>query len=239
MTTDRPLLLIKLKSDSGSGSGFSQIFASGSERKTKNPAGVDSGYPHPILPLLEISTAAHPPPPGEDHYSIFRLVIRQDSEFATGYRYPKTAFKRQKDPEIQNAFIDISRIQTFGKSCTLHNHSFIIFRSIFSAFCAMTQSLYAVLYLYRKAALSNRCASEVGPDPDYRSRLRQDSVFFFRTRTRFWSQNIVQNWTHEKPDFSISAVAGVCAVIFLVKTWVNYLWIDRCSRRLNRTRMTS
>jgi len=44
------------------------------------------------------------------------------------------------DPGIRNAFINISRFQNFGKSCTLHSHSFIIFRSI-SAFCAMTPSL--------------------------------------------------------------------------------------------------
>ena len=31
--------------------------------------------------------------------------------------------------------------QTFGKSCTLHNHSFIIYRSIFSAFYAMIPRL--------------------------------------------------------------------------------------------------
>ena len=49
----------------------------------------------------------------------------------------------------QNAFVDISRIQTFGKTCTLHNHSFIIFRSIFSAFCAMTPNLSMVQSLYR------------------------------------------------------------------------------------------
>ena len=78
-----------------------------------------------------------------DHYPVSRLDIRHDSEFATGYGYPKTAFKRapDTDPDIRNGFIDIARIQTFGKSCTLHNHSFIIFRSIFSAFCTMTQSL--------------------------------------------------------------------------------------------------
>ena len=71
------------------------------------------------------------------------LDIRQHSEFATGYGYPKTAFKRQPEtePDIRNAFIDISRIQTFGKNCTLLNHSFIIFRSIFSTFCAMTPIL--------------------------------------------------------------------------------------------------
>jgi len=49
----RLLLLPKLKSDSGSESVFSQIFDSGSERKTKNPAGVDSGYPDPVPPLLD------------------------------------------------------------------------------------------------------------------------------------------------------------------------------------------
>jgi len=45
----------------------------------------------------------------------------------------KTAFKPEPDtdPDIRNAFINISRIRTFGKSCTLRNHSFITFRSIF------------------------------------------------------------------------------------------------------------
>ena len=56
-----------------------------------------------------------------DHYPVCRLDIGQDSEFATRYRYPKTAFKQKldTDPVIRNAFIDISRIQTFGKSCTI------------------------------------------------------------------------------------------------------------------------
>jgi len=78
----------------------------------------------------------------DDHYPACRLDIRQDSEFATGYGYPKTAFKREPDtdPDIRNAFIGISRIQTFGKICTLHNHSFFILRSIFSAFCVTTPS---------------------------------------------------------------------------------------------------
>jgi len=43
----RLLLLLKMKSDSGSG--FSQIFdlgsGAGSERKTQDPAGIDSGTP--------------------------------------------------------------------------------------------------------------------------------------------------------------------------------------------------
>jgi len=48
----RLLLLPKRKSGSGSGSGFSQIFDSGSERKTRNPVGVDSGTPDPVPPLV-------------------------------------------------------------------------------------------------------------------------------------------------------------------------------------------
>jgi len=43
-------LLPKWKSDFWSG--FSQIFDSGSERKTQNPAGVDSGTPVPVPPLV-------------------------------------------------------------------------------------------------------------------------------------------------------------------------------------------
>ena len=77
------------------------------------------------------------------HYPACRLDIRQDSEFATGSGYPKSTFKWEPgtDPKIPNAFIDFSKIQAFGKSCTLRNHSCIIFRIIFSAFCAMTPNL--------------------------------------------------------------------------------------------------
>ena len=52
--------------------------------------------------------------------------------------------------------------------------------------------------------------AEVGPDPVYRSRLREDSAFFFRTRIR--SQKFVKNRTRIRSHFSISAVAGACAV---------------------------
>jgi len=57
----------------------------------------------------------------DDHYPVCRLDIRQDSEDATGCGYPKTAFKRKPDPDpdIRNAFIDVSRNQTFGKRRTL------------------------------------------------------------------------------------------------------------------------
>ena len=58
----------------------------------------------------------------DDHYLVYRLDIRQDSEFATGYGYPKTAFKREPyDPIIRNAVIDISRIRLLEKvaHCTI------------------------------------------------------------------------------------------------------------------------
>jgi len=84
----------------------------------------------------------------DDHYPVCRLDIRKDSEFATGHGYPKSALKREPDtdPSIQNTFIDISRIQTFGKSCTLHNHSFIVFiqKHLFSHLCHDSESLYGV-----------------------------------------------------------------------------------------------
>ena len=50
----RLLLLLKMKSDSGSG--FLQIFdlgsGAGSERKTQDPAGIDSGTPDPQPPFV-------------------------------------------------------------------------------------------------------------------------------------------------------------------------------------------
>jgi len=56
----RLLLLPKWKSDSGSGSGFSQFFdsryGSGPEIKMQNPAGIDSGYPDPSPPLVRTNT---------------------------------------------------------------------------------------------------------------------------------------------------------------------------------------
>ena len=65
----------------------------------------------------------------DDHYPVCRLDIRQDSEFATGYGYLKTAFKREHDtdPDIRNAFMDNSN---FWKK--LHNHLFIVFNGQWS-----------------------------------------------------------------------------------------------------------
>ena len=78
-----------------------------------------------------------------------------------------------------------------------------------------------------------QCTAEVGPDPDYRSQLRQNSAFFLRTRVR--SQKFGKNRT--RCQLSISAVAGVCVVISLVKTWVIWGWIDECTWNLNRSRI--
>jgi len=83
----------------------------------------------------------------DDHYPVCRLDIWQDSEFATRYGYPKTAFKREPDTDIRNAFIDISRVQTFGKSSTLHTHSLIIFiqKHLFSFLCHESESVCGVI----------------------------------------------------------------------------------------------
>jgi len=53
----------------------------------------------------------------DDHYPVSWLDIRRNNEFATGYGYPKTDFKREldTDPYIRNAFIDGLRIQTWKK----------------------------------------------------------------------------------------------------------------------------
>jgi len=54
--TTQTYALPELKSDPRSGSGFSQIFDSGtiprSEGKTQNPLGVASGTPDPVPPLI-------------------------------------------------------------------------------------------------------------------------------------------------------------------------------------------
>jgi len=36
----------------------------------------------------------------DDHYPVCRLDIQKDSEFATGYGYPKSAFNREPDTDI-------------------------------------------------------------------------------------------------------------------------------------------
>jgi len=84
----------------------------------------------------------------DDHYPVYRLDIRQDSQLATGYGYPTATFKREPDtePGIRNAFVDTSRIQTFGNSCTLRNHSFILVSSEPSCLlCHDSKPVYGVI----------------------------------------------------------------------------------------------
>jgi len=75
---------------------------------------------------------------------------------------------------------------------------------------------------------------DLGPDPDYWSRLPQDSAVFVLTRIR--SQKFVKNRTRIPSHISISALAGVCVVISQVRTWINYGWNDDCRRSLNWSR---
>ena len=66
---------------------------------------------------------------------------------------------------------------------------------------------------------SSLWAPEVAMDPECRSRLQQDSAFFFRTLTRIRSKKCVNNRTRIRSHFSISAAAGVCAVVSWARTW--------------------
>ena len=75
----------------------------------------------------------------------------------------------------------------------------------------------------------NMFRPEVASDSEWRSRLRQDSAFFFLTR----SQKHVKIRT--RSHFSISAVTGVCVVMSEVKPLVIFGYLV-CSRSLNRSR---
>jgi len=71
---------------------------------------------------------------------------------------------------------------------------------------------WTVHYVFAKNmsySSSNTFKPEVVQDPECRSRLRQDSAFFFRTR----SQKFVKNRTEIQSHSSISAIAGVSVVL--------------------------
>jgi len=85
----------------------------------------------------------------EDHYPVCRLYIRQDSEFATGYGYPKTAFKREPDTDkdIRNVFLSICRgFRPFWKKLHIAQ-SFIYYiqKHLFSLLCHDSESVYGVI----------------------------------------------------------------------------------------------
>jgi len=81
---------------------------------------------------------------GVKKFTVHSSLIR--GKFANRYGSPKTAFKEDldTDKDIWNAFVDILWIQTLGKSCTLHNHWFIIFRSTFCALPPRLSCVYCV-----------------------------------------------------------------------------------------------
>ena len=98
----RLLLLPKWKSDSGSRSGFSQIFGSGSERKTQNPAGVDSGTSDPVPPLLWMCWSCC-----KTYFSQIRNVL------STIGIYRKEFFHSNAQIKLKLGEIYISRLSVF------------------------------------------------------------------------------------------------------------------------------
>jgi len=62
----------------------------------------------------------------DDQYPVCRLDIRQDSEFATGYGYQKTAFKWEPDtdPDIRNAlsiFREFKLVEKVARCTIIHS----------------------------------------------------------------------------------------------------------------------
>ena len=66
-----------------------------------------------------------------------------------------------------------------------------------------------------KNPLSNHLCSisEVGPDPEYQSRLQKDSAFLLWTLIRTRIQKFGEKTDPDRSHFSISTVTGVCVVI--------------------------
>jgi len=175
----------------------------------------------------------------DDHYPVCQLDIRKDNEFATGYGYPKTAFKWEPDPDIRNTFIDISRIHTFGKTCTLHNHSYIVFRSIFFSLGRERTKKFNP----RRALVYNQCRNWRGAG--VRTALTEvitepgwilTGVYVF-----VWSGNgpgvgiLIENQTGAGPRVKFSVLAGArepicfyCRLIVRLISWLYSLcWIGQ------------
>jgi len=68
-------------------------------------------------------------------------------------------------------------------------------------------------------------AAEVGPDPDRRSRLRQDSTFFFRTRIRSGVKNLGKTGAGPESLFNFGSIRSLCGN-FLSKN-MGKLQLDR------------
>ena len=96
-------------------------------------------------------------------FQLWRLDNRKDSEFATRYGYPKTAFKRESGtgygyPKRFYRYFEDSDF--FGKSCTLHNHSY----------CTRLPNLQAEVVLSGPRSIK------------FVSRLLKFLVFFYRLK---------------------------------------------------------
>jgi len=81
----------------------------------------------------------------DDHYPVCQLDIRQDSEFATGSRYRKIAYEWEPDTDIRNAFIDISKIQTWKKLRVAQSFIHYFQKHLFSLLCHDSESVYGVI----------------------------------------------------------------------------------------------
>jgi len=83
----------------------------------------------------------------DDHYPVCRLDIRQDSEFAAGYGYPKTAFKWEPDRDadirtILSIFLGFRLLEKLGIA-----QSFIYYlqKYLLSLPCHDFQFVYGVI----------------------------------------------------------------------------------------------
>jgi len=78
----------------------------------------------------------------DDHYPVCQLDIRQDSECATGYGYPKTAFKWEPDtdPDIRKRFYRCFEDSDFWKSFIYY-----LQKHLFSLLCLDSQFVYGVI----------------------------------------------------------------------------------------------
>jgi len=92
-------------------------------------------------------------------------------------------------------FAGYLRFLSFHFTCFFHSQSFqqvsrVKETKLCCKYCNLSVSVgLNVWFTTNGMCVKNKTyISEVGPDPDYRSRLRQDSAFFFRTRIRIRSQ---------------------------------------------------
>ena len=90
-----------------------------------------------------------------------------------------------------------------GQDYAMKILDWIVFAKIFDPFNTTVYGVILIKYPFTQCCYK----AEVGPGPYYRGRLRQDSAFFFRIRSR--SQKFVKKRTRIRCHFSISAVESV------------------------------